>query len=103
MVAVMFIHSVYFWLRADLTPAEVEQFLAGARSLLTIPSAAGGWLGAPAGTDRPVIERSYSYALVMPFVSEQAHDAYQVHPLHDRFRVECGQLWSRLAIYDVAA
>jgi hypothetical protein len=99
----MFIHSVYFWLRADLTPAETERFLAGARSLLTIPGATGGWLGAPAGADRPVIERSYSYALVFPFADEQAHDAYQQHPTHDRFRVECGGLWSRVRIYDVTA
>ena len=54
----------------------------------------------PAATDRPVIERGYSWALVLVFPSERAHDAYQVHPVHDRFREECGGYWSAVRIYD---
>ena len=96
----MFIHCVYFWLRADLTSAEHAAFSAGAQSLCTIEGVAHGYTGIPASTDRPVIERGYSRALVLVFADEGAHDAYQVHPVHDRFREECGSFWSAVRIYD---
>jgi hypothetical protein len=47
-----------------------------------------------------VIERSYSRSLVLIFPDQAAHDAYQVHPVHDRFRTECGGFWKTVRIYD---
>jgi len=47
-----------------------------------------------------VIERSYSRSLVLIFPDQAAHDAYQVHPVHDRFRAECGGFWKTVRIYD---
>jgi hypothetical protein len=96
----MFIHAVYFWLRPDLTADERARYDAGVRSLLAIPGIAHGWIGAPAATDRPVIERGYSRALVVAFPDAAAHDAYQVHPVHDRFREDCGGMWTRVQIFD---
>ena len=55
----MFVHAVYFWLRDDLTAAERQTYLEGVRSLTTIPDVRHGWVGTPAATDRPVIERGY--------------------------------------------
>lgn len=96
----MFIHAVYFWLRDDLTPRERERFEAGVRSLRAIETVSDGWIGVPAPTDRPVIERGYSRALLLVFADKQAHDAYQVHPVHDRFREECGTFWTTVRIFD---
>jgi hypothetical protein len=96
----MFVHSVYFWLRDSLTPAEDQRFTDGVESLLGIKGIVHGYIGVPAPTDRPVIDRSYSRALVLVFADEAAHDAYQVHPVHDRFRTECGGLWKTVRIYD---
>ena len=96
----MFVHAVYFWLREDLTPAEHARFEAGLRSLRGIEGVRHGYIGSPAPTDRPVIERSYSRALVLVFADQAAHDAYQAHPVHDRFRAECGGLWTAVRIYD---
>lgn len=96
----MFIHVVYFWLREGLSPDEAAQFSAGVQSLLAIESVKHGWVGVPAATDRPVIDRSYSRALVVVFADEAGHDAYQVDPIHDRFRDECHHLWTRVQIYD---
>jgi hypothetical protein len=96
----VFVHAVYFWLRPDLTPAQREQFDAGVRSLGTIESVKNYYIGVPAPTDRPVIDRTYSKAAVLVFADEAAHDAYQVHPAHERFRVECSPLWTRVLIYD---
>jgi hypothetical protein len=96
----MFIHAVYFWLRPDLKPAEREKFAAGLRSVRSIKGVQHAYIGVPAPTDRPVIDRSYSNSLVLVFHDQAAHDAYQVHPAHDRFREECGAYWSVVRIFD---
>lgn len=96
----MFIHSVYFWLAEDLPEEKRARFVEQARALTKLESVRHGWLGTPAPTDRPVIERSYSYALTVAFDDQAAHDEYQVHPVHDRFRDECGTFWTRVLIYD---
>jgi hypothetical protein len=96
----MFVHSVFFWLRDDLTGEERERFLRGVNSLTTISSVRYAWVGRPAPTDRPVIERSYSYSLTAVFDGEAEQDEYQVDPVHDDFREQCGDLWSRVLIYD---
>jgi quinol monooxygenase YgiN len=96
----MFVHAVYFWLRDDLGAGERDRFLAGLRSLRAIEHVHEGYIGAPAATDRAIIERGYSNALVLVFADEAAHDAYQTHPVHDRFREECGGFWHRVQIFD---
>ena len=96
----MFVHAVYFWLKDDLTPPQTAAFLAGARSLTTIASVRQAHLGVPAPTDRPVIDRSYSHALVVIFETQEDHDRYQTDPIHDRFRDECGTFWKKVLIYD---
>lgn len=96
----MFVHAVYFWLRDDLTPDERTRYEAGLRSLAAIEGVRAAYIGSPAPTDRPVIERGYSRALVLVFDDEAAHDAYQVHPVHDRFRAECGGFWTAVRIFD---
>jgi hypothetical protein len=37
---------------------------------------------------------------VLVFPDQSAHDAYQVHPVHDRFRSECAGFWTTVQIYD---
>src|SRR5262245_6274776 len=96
----MFVHSVYFWLKPDLIEEERAKFWDGVRSLTTIESVRHGWVGTPAETDRPVIDRSYSCALLVICDDEAGHDLYQVHPLHDKFREECSPFWSKVLIYD---
>jgi hypothetical protein len=96
----MFVHAVYFWLRENLTHAERERFIAGLRSLRGIDGVAQGYIGVPAMTDRPVIDRSYSWSLMLVFANEADHDAYQVDPVHDKFRAECSTYWTIVRIYD---
>lgn len=96
----MFIHSVYFWLRDDLTPAERQRFEDGIRSLAAIDAVERGYIGKPAQTDRAVIERGYTHALILTFRDQRAHDEYQAHPVHDRFREQCAGYWSGIRIFD---
>jgi hypothetical protein len=68
--------------------------------LTSIESVRVGYVGVPASTDRPIIDRSYSCALVIIFDDDAGHDIYQSHPVHDKFRDECAPLWSKVLIYD---
>jgi hypothetical protein len=96
----MFVHAVYFWLKDGLTDQDRNTFVRGVNALTTIETVLHGHVGTPADTNRPIIERSYSYALVLFFADKAAHDAYQAHPVHDRFREQCATLWRKVLIYD---
>lgn len=96
----MFVHAVYFWLKPELTQAQAAQFVELSSAMSKIPTVRHLWLGKPAATNRPVIDRSYSYALVCVFDDAAGEEAYQKHPIHDTFREKCGTFWSRVQIYD---
>jgi hypothetical protein len=96
----MFVHSVYFWLKPDLNETQKAQFKKGLNSLTEIESVFRAFIGAPAPTNRPIIDRSYSYALLLVFKDQKAHDQYQDDPIHEKFRQECSSLWSKVVIYD---
>ena len=96
----MFIHSVYFWLKPDLAAAARKQFMYGLHSLLTIETVQAGYIAVPADTRRPVVDHTYSHALVLMFRDADAHERYQLDPIPDRFRTECRTCWDRVGIYD---
>jgi len=98
----MFIHSVYFWLRPDLSADDVQAFESGLNGLCNIETVRRAYTGTPAGTDRPIIDSSFTKALILVFDDQSAHDAYQVHPVHDDFREKCATFWSDIKIYDVS-
>lgn len=95
-----FVHSVYFWLRPELSAEQHKAFVRGLESLRGIENVRDGWIGVPAATDRPIIDRSYSYALTLVFANDAEQNAYQVHPVHDRFRQDFETFWTRVQIYD---
>ena len=96
----MFVHAVYFSLRSDLPTADRDTFTAWLPQLRAIPSVRDGFIGVPAATDRPVIDRTYTNALVLIFDDAEGEHAYQVHPVHDQFRAECGSFWTQVRIFD---
>jgi hypothetical protein len=96
----MLIHSVYFSLRPDLTASELALYDQRLASLLTIDGIVHGWTGVPAATDRAVIDRNYSRALIIVFTDAAAEAAYQVDPIHDVFRDECHTFWTQVRIFD---
>jgi hypothetical protein len=99
----MFIHTVFFWLQEGLGDADRRKFAEGLDLLLSIESIQQSYRGVPAGTDRPVIDRTYSCGIVVVFRDQDAHDAYQADPRHDRFRDECSRYWRKVQIYDFVA
>jgi hypothetical protein len=96
----MLVHSVFFWLKSDLTRDQVANFRKGLESLKGIESARGCYVGVPAPTDRPVIDRSYTFALTVMFENMAGHDIYQEHPLHKAFLNGYKTYWSKVLIYD---
>lgn len=96
----MFTHHVFFWLKEGITQEEISKFEKGVKSLLDVEHVVSAHIGKPASTDRPVIDRTYSYSLLLIFEDKAGHDAYQPHPIHKKFVEDCSPLWTRVLIYD---
>lgn len=94
-------HQVFFWLKNPDSPEDLQQLLAGIRSLAAIETVRGIHIGVPAATEsREVIDSSYSAAELLFFDSVDDEQIYQAHPLHKKFIAECAHLWSRVKVYD---
>jgi hypothetical protein len=97
----MLVHTVYFWLKPELTAAQRAEFRRGVESLAGIKSVEKVYVGTPAKTEkRPIIDDSYSVALTVLCQDLAAHHAYQVDPIHDAFRDNFHTFWTRVQIYD---
>jgi len=96
----MFVHHVFFWLKPTCTADEIQQFERCVSSLKNVTHVHTFDVGKPAVTDRPIIDRTYSYSLLLVFSSLEKHDAYQVDPIHLQFVADCSHLWDRVQIYD---
>ncbi|MGC4071874.1 MAG: Dabb family protein [Nibricoccus sp.] len=84
--ALMIIHSVFFWLKPELTDAQRTGFVAAAETFRTIPSVQSLFVGRPAPiVPRPVVDGSYTFALSITFKDIAGHDAYQIDPTHRAF------------------
>ena len=100
-IAGTFQHSVYVWLKDP----ESEDMRASFESALedfifNSPHITGYHLGTPADTDRPIIDNTYTYCMIVTFASKQEHDLYQVEEGHQRFRELTSDLWEKVVIYD---
>lgn len=100
----MIIHSVYFWLRKDLTAAERALFDGELRRLAKISYLERGYVGTPAATEtRAVTDHSFDYSVLLHFKSLEDHNFYQAQcDEHARFVNTCKPLWERVVIYDTA-
>ena len=97
----MLVHTVYFWLKPELTAAQRADFRRGVESLSGIKAAEKIYVGTPAKTEkRPIIDDSYSVALTVLCKDVAAHDAYQVDPIHLVFVNSFKTFWTRVQIYD---
>jgi hypothetical protein len=97
----MLTHCVFFWVKDGLSSLDRADFERRLNTLPGIPGVIRGSAGVPASTDRPVVDRSYSYGLVLTFADLAAHDAYQVHPIHDEFHKTCSRYWTKVLVYDI--
>ncbi|HVS53526.1 MAG TPA: Dabb family protein [Opitutaceae bacterium] len=97
----MLVHSVFFWLKPELTAAQRAEFRRGVESLAAVKAVEKIYVGTPAAVaDRPVVDRSYSVALTVICRDVAAQNAYQVDPLHLAFVAQFKSFWTRVQIYD---
>ncbi len=96
----MLVHTVYFWIKKDLSDERRAAFARGVDSLAGIKCAEAVYIGTPAATARPVIDRTYDIGLTVLLKDMAAHDAYQVDPLHVAFLDSFRDDWERVVIYD---
>ncbi len=97
----MLIHSVFFWLKPGLSPAERAHFRAEVGKLAAIRSVGSLYVGAPAKiAQRDVTERGFDFALTILFKDGPAHDAYQVDPVHLAFVEGNKASWTRVQVFD---
>ena len=97
----MLIHSVYFWLKPELTEAQRADFRRGLESLKGVRSIEQLHVGTPATIPpRPVVDASYSFGLTVIFKDLAGHDLYQVDPIHKAFLEQFRTFWTKVQIYD---
>ena len=95
------IHSVFFWLKEDISESDRLTFLAGVASLEEIVSIRQMHVGPPAATEeRGVVDNTYSYALIVHFADLAGQDAYQIDPIHLKFVDEQKDKWTKVVVYD---
>jgi len=96
----MFIHHVYFWLKNPGSEEDRTKLIDGLKKLSKVNTIKKFYIGAPAATNRGVIERSYSVSWLLFFDDPTAQDSYQTDPIHLKFVEECSALWNKVVVYD---
>ena len=95
-----FVHTVFFWMKEGLSEQEAKFFEDGMEKLGKTPSILSYKWGKPAGTQREVVDNTYTYAWIAEFASSADQDAYQVDPVHVEFIEESKDLWTKVQVYD---
>ncbi len=98
--ASLFVHHVYFWLKNPDSAEDRARLLKGLQTLPPIKVIQTSHIGVPADTNRPVIDTSYHFSLLLLFKNRQDQDAYQVHPTHLKFVEDYSALWTKVIVYD---
>ncbi|WP_062058304.1 Dabb family protein [Cellvibrio sp. OA-2007] len=95
------LHHVFFWLKNPESKEDLAKLIAGVKSLGAIETVRSIHVGVPASTEkREVIDNSYHVSELLGFDDVAGQDAYQVHPLHQKFIDEHQHLWSKVVVYD---
>jgi len=98
------IHKVFFWLKNPDSEADRAQLIAGIKALSAIETIRAIHVGVPASTEkRDVVDNSYQVSEMLCFDDVEGQNAYQVHPLHQKFVDENSHLWSKVVVYDSMA
>lgn len=94
-------HQVFFWLKNPDSEDDLQTLLAGLHSLTAMNIIRGVHIGVPASTEkRDVIESSYQASELLFFDSVEDQNAYQTHPLHEKFIAEHQHLWRKVVVFD---
>ncbi|MDA0196915.1 MAG: Dabb family protein [Bacteroidetes bacterium] len=96
-----FYHVVYFWLKEPENQSDRKQFLASLNGFLDqVDEIKTRHVGSPAPTNRPVIDSSYTFSLILSFKNKNEQDIYQEHAAHKKFIADSKALWQKVQVYD---
>ena len=96
-----FKHMVFFWLKQPKDEVSRKSFETSLKKFLDSSEfIQTKHIGTPANTDRPVIDSSYTYCLMVDFLTKEDHDNYQIEPAHKLFIEESAFLWQKVIVYD---
>lgn len=95
-----FVHHVFFWLKNPTVEGDRVKLLEGLEKLSKVPQIRMVHIGAPASTNRSVIERGYSVSWLLFFDSLEEEEIYQKHPIHLKFVEDYAHLWEKVIVYD---
>jgi Stress responsive A/B Barrel Domain len=96
----LFVHHVYFWLNNPDSADDLKKLLEGLQKLSKVKTIKMFHMGKPAGTNRDVIDGSYSVSWLLLFDNRADQDSYQTDPIHLKFVDECKHLWKKVVVYD---
>lgn len=97
-------HTVFFWLKNPDSEEDREALIAGLKTLKDIETVRGIHVGVPASTEkRDVVDNSYQVSELLLFDDVEGQNAYQVHPIHEKFVEDCSHLWSKVTVFDSIA
>jgi hypothetical protein len=96
----MIAHHVLFWLKADMSVEEKQAFRNSLHSLAGIEVVKNLHVGVPAAIERAVVDTTYTFSLTLFFEDLNAHNVYQVHPLHEAFLDGFRSYFEKVIIYD---
>ncbi|MCF3651914.1 Dabb family protein [Synoicihabitans lomoniglobus] len=98
----MLVHTVFFYLKSDISAADRAMFATELAKLGTIDNIGGFYMGSPAEVPpRPVIDTTFDFSITVVVDDVEAHNAYQIDPIHLAFIASCKHLWDRVQVYDV--
>lgn len=95
-----FIHHVYFYLKNPNNLADRDKLVEGLEKLSKVSTIQRHYIGFPASTDRPVIEKGYAVSWMCMFKNLEEEEQYQQDPIHLKFIEEYGHLWGKVVVYD---
>ncbi len=96
-----FKHTVFFWLKEPNNSSNRGTFEASLKKFINSSEyIQTKHIGTPAGTNREVIDSSYTYCLSLGFLSKENQNKYQDEPAHEVFIEESSGLWNKVIVYD---
>lgn len=97
----IFFHNVYFWLKQPKNTEHCNTFETALKKFLSSSeNTRTSSIAKPANTDRPVVDNSYTYSLLVSFNSKKQHDLYQAEAAHKEFLDTASNLWDKVQIFD---
>ena len=96
-----FIHSVYFWFKEGTTEAQKEAFITDTKAFKQIETVKALYAGTPAPSpDRPVVDKSYDFSVIIHFEDLAGHDFYQEAQQHLDMIEKHSDIWEKVLVMD---